>query len=102
MKIVNWALFGFAFCLVVFILTLVVMVIVLKRGSQTISQKLTERGSNQDQAFKTVSENTRWARAGLKGQTESPIEDIALSSCPACGGLNPQDAAVCSYCGRNL
>ena len=86
-------------CLGISIIIGVVILVTLRRGTQTISQyaEKTSEGSGT-----TSSANTRWARADLKGEPQEVIEVSAFTTCPACGAKNPDGNSVCQYCGEKL
>lgn len=103
MKAPGWLFMAPAFCLGVLILTAILVIFALRRGSQTIRKKLQEpEVESALRPEETISANTRWARGDLKAAPEPPQAEIPLSACPACGGENPAGSRVCAFCGRNL
>jgi len=97
------ALFGIAIlpliCLGVMILTAVVVIFALKRGTQTVSKQIQE---NTTRVQDSSPANTRWERGDLKGELQSKKTRNAMKTCPACGGENAAGSSICVYCGREL
>ena len=98
----GWLLLAAAFCLGVLILTAIIVLLALRRGTQTISRQLKENDQPISQPHEFSNTNTRWARADLKAEPEPSQAEIQLSPCPACGGENPAGSNLCSFCGRKL
>ena len=98
------ALFGAAIllpliCLGVMILTAVVVIFALRRGTHAISQQVQENTAfpaNDSPA------NTRWARGDLKSGPQPKKIESPMKTCPPCGGENAADRSSCTYCGRAL
>lgn len=86
-------------CLGVSIIIGIVILVALRRGTQTVSQYAEEQ---QNSVNGNVSANTRWARGDLKGVDQPVIDVSAVTACPACGGSNPEGSAACKFCGREL
>jgi hypothetical protein len=76
-----------------------VILITLRRGTQTISQ-YTEKTKGKTAASSGA--NTRWARGDLKGESQEVIDVSAFTNCPACGAKNPDGNDICQYCGEKL
>ena len=95
-------LVGAALCLGLVVLTAVLIILALRRGSRAISQGMKERAEEQAETPQPVSANSRWARGDLQAAPEPPKADVVLEPCPACGGENPRGAQVCAFCGRKL
>ena len=98
------ALFGTAIllpliCLGVMILTAVVVIFALRRGTQAISQQVQENTTVPENGSTA---NTRWARGDLKSTPQLERTDQPMKACPACGGENTGDSSSCTYCGRAL
>lgn len=98
----GWLLLAAAFCLGVLILTAIIVLLALRRGTQTLSRQLKENDQPLPQLDEPASANTRWARADLKANPQPPRSEIQLIPCPACGGENPAGSNACSFCGRKL
>jgi hypothetical protein len=96
-------LFGIAIlpliCLGVMILTAVVVIFALRRGTQAINQQIQENTAVPENSFPT---NTRWARGDLKSVPQPELAEEPTKTCPACGGENPAGSSSCAYCGRTL
>ena len=97
------ALFGIAIlpliCLGVILLTGVVIIFALRRGTQSINEKVKEYSSPTEIS---TGANNRWARGDLKGTAQSKAKKIEMKTCPACGGENPSTSSTCAFCGRTL
>ena len=97
------ALFGIAIlpliCLGVMILTAVVFIFTLQRGTKAISEQLKEQ---EDTLAKLGSGNTRWARGDLKSAPQPEKTGKPMKTCPACGGENAAGSSSCAFCGRAL
>lgn len=100
----NKALFGFAifplFCIGVILLTGLVIVFALRRGTRTINEKVKEYGTTSEKI--NPSADDRWARGDLKGSPQNIPIGIEMQTCPACGGENSKGSSVCAFCGRSL
>jgi len=95
---IGFALIPMA-CLVVMILTAVVVIFALRRGTRAINDEVRDIVDKQNG---TSGENTRWARGDLEGAPRIPKKEKPRTTCPACGGENPAKSRACAYCGRNL
>jgi len=97
------ALFGIAIlpliCLGVMILTAVVVIFTLQRGTRAISKQLKEQ---ENTLAEPGSGNTRWARGDLKGSPQPEKTEQLMKTCPACGGENAAGSISCAYCRRAL
>ena len=97
------ALFGIAIlpliCLGVILLTGVVIIFALRRGTQSINEKVKEYGTP---AEINATANNRWAREDLKEPEQGLAKKIDMKTCPACGGENPNTSSACAFCGRTL
>jgi uncharacterized membrane protein len=86
-------------CLGVMILTAVVVIFALKRGTQSVSQQVQENMTVSGNSSPT---NTRWARGDLKGEPHLEKSKEPMKTCPACGGDNAASSRSCAYCGTVL
>ena len=86
-------------CLGVSILTGIVILIALRRGTQSIKTYMEEQESD---AKKSGSTDTRWARADMKSDQQLSAVNEPTAVCPACGAENQIGSSTCPYCGRNL
>jgi len=102
MTLPTWILVGAAICLGVVVLTLLVIVFTLRRGSQVIREKLESEPDSDSQPVESSIANTRWARGDLKAAPEALRPEVTMIPCPACGGENPTGASSCAFCGRKL
>ena len=97
------ALFGIAIlpliCLGVMILTAVVVIFALRRGTQAISQQVQENTAVPENGSTA---NTRWARGDLKSAPQPEKTEEPMKTRPACGGENAAGNNSCTYCGRAL
>ena len=97
------ALFGIAIlpliCLGVMILTAVVVIFALRRGTQAINQQVQENTAVPEKGSPA---NTRWARGDLKSTQQPKKTDQPMKACPACGGENAAGCSSCTFCGRAL
>ena len=96
-------LFGIAIlpliCLGVMILTAVVVILAIRRGTQVINQQVQENTSVPENGSPA---NTRWARGDLKSAPQ-PVEiEKPIKTCPACGGENAAGSSSCTYCGSQI
>jgi len=86
-------------CLGVVILTMLVIIFALRRGTRKINEQVDEITSRQDGS---ADGNTRWARGNLADVSPPPAPEKPMLACPACGGENEAGASVCSFCGSKL
>ena len=86
-------------CLVVVIMSMIVALVVLRRNTRAIQDKVREYKSSQ---MDSEGVNTRWARADLKGESSPGAVKMQLEPCPECGGENPVGSVECQFCGRKL
>ena len=97
------ALFGIAIlpliCIGGMILTAVVFIFTLQRGTKAISEQLQEQ---EDTLAELGSGNTRWARGDLKSAPQPEKTGEPMKPCPACGGENIVSSSSCTYCGTAL
>ena len=97
------ALFGIAIlpliCAGVMILTAVVVIFALRRGTKTISKHLKEQ---ENALAEPGSGNTRWAHGDLKSGLQTEKTEQPMKTCPACGGENAAGSSSCTYCGSAL
>jgi len=96
-------LFGLALipllCMGVTILTALVIIFALRRGTKAINEQAQDIKSKQDQA---ASANTRWARGDLQGEAKPLQATRPPVTCPACGGENAAGSSSCGFCGNQL
>lgn len=96
-------LFGLAviplFCMGIMMLTALVIIIALRRGTKTINEQADQVIAEKQ---KTPTINTRWARSDLQGESKGSTAVSPLVSCPACGGKSPAGNSTCAFCGRKL
>ena len=87
------------FCMIVTILTAVVIIFALRRGTKKINEQaeqvISEKESN-------TPANTRWARGDLQGDPGTATPTPTMLACPSCGGENPANSNSCAFCGRKL
>jgi len=103
MRNAIWLLLGPAICLVVLVLTTLIVVFAMRRGTRTVQDALERREKgDQPPVQEARSADTRWARGDLKSPPQPPRRDPRMVSCPECGGENPAGTAECVYCGRKL
>ncbi|MDO9545907.1 MAG: hypothetical protein Q7J07_04045 [Pelolinea sp.] len=97
----NKALFGIAIlpliCLGVILLTGLVIIFALRRGTRSINEKVKEYSAP---AEPSIGVNNRWGHGDLKAPTQSKTKEIEMEVCPACGGENPSGSSACAFCGR--
>ena len=86
-------------CLGVIILTVGLVIIILRRRTQSVSQQLREK---MDVTENGSPANTRWARGDLKSTPKSRKIKGAMEPCPACGGENRAGSSTCAFCGNTL
>jgi len=86
-------------CLGVSILTGIVILFALRRGTQSIKTYMEEQESDDE---KSGSIDTRWARADLKCDQQPSTINEPTAACPACGAENPFGSLTCQYCRRKL
>ena len=84
------------FCLGVILLTGVVIIFALRRGTRSINEKLNDQPASNAEA------NNRWARGDLKNASHSRTKEIKMTPCPACGGENKNSSTTCAYCGNKI
>jgi len=96
-------LFGLALipllCMGVTILTALVIIFALRRGTKAINAQAQNLKSEHNQA---TSANTRWARGDLQGEIRPSQKTQPPVTCPACGGENPAGSNTCAFCGGKL
>jgi hypothetical protein len=93
--ITSFLLFPMA-CVGFFLITGLVMLIFVRRGTQAVQDSM--------QRIETLQQKipaTEYAD-GITPSDPGNAENAALQPCTACGGSNPPGAAVCQYCGRKL
>jgi len=97
------ALFGIAIlpliCLGVMLLTAIVVIFALRRGTQAISQQVQKKSVFPEDSSPT---NTRWARGDLKNAPKREKSGEPMKTCSACGGENAAGSNTCAYCGAVL
>ena len=86
-------------CLGVIILTTALIILFMRRRTQTVSQQVRDKLG---EAESSSTGNTRWARGDLKGTPKPKAAKPKMSPCPGCGGENPSGSKSCAYCGRAL
>ena len=96
-------LFGIAIlpliCLGVMILTAVVVILAIRRGTQVINQQVQENTSVPENGSTA---NTRWARGDLMSAPKPEKTEEPMNTCSAGGGENAASSSSCEYCGRAL
>lgn len=97
-----WLVVGAALCLGIIVLTIVLLIFALRRGSRAVRQGLQEQETQGTSPDASIGASTRWARGDLKAAPEPPKMEVVMAPCPACGGENHRGAAVCGFCGRKL
>jgi len=93
--ITGFLLFPMA-CVGFFLITGLVMLIFLRRGTQVMQDSM-QRIETLEQKIPSVDH-----AGGSNPSDTSKTENIAPQPCPACGGSNSPGAAACQYCGRML
>jgi type II secretory pathway component PulK len=86
-------------CMIVTILTAVVVIFALRRGTRAINEQAQDIIAQKQQ---TRSGNTRWARADLQAEELDAPEPEPTIPCAACGGENKASRSTCSFCGSKL
>jgi hypothetical protein len=86
-------------CLGVILLTGIVIIFALRRGTRSISENLNDRPTP---AEANAQANNRWARGDLKNTSGNKAEQVKTKTCPACGGENTSSSATCAYCGSKV
>jgi len=86
-------------CLGVLILTTVVIIFALRRGTKTISEQARQYTEKKPDI---ADANTRLGRGDLQGETRVKIPEPPKVACPACGGENPAGSSVCAFCGSKM
>ena len=86
-------------CMIVTILTAVVVIFALRRGTRAINEQAQDVIAQKQQ---TSSGNTRWARGDLQSEKFDAPKTEPTIPCPACGGENKSGSSTCSFCGSKL
>lgn len=86
-------------CLGVIILTTLLVILTLRRRTQTISRQVQEKLGDVESG---TTGNTRWARGDLQSALKQKKVKPKMQTCPGCGGENPAGSKACAYCGRAL
>jgi len=86
-------------CLGVFLVSGIVILFSLRRGTRSIQDYLEKQETTPHQ---TENHDTRWAKAELKSSAEPSSPSVIPAKCPACGGENPADEKTCQFCGGDL
>jgi hypothetical protein len=86
-------------CMGVIILTGILIIFALRRGTRTISEKLNDRSSS---AETSTPANDRWARGDMENTSRSQSEQVKTKKCPACGGENTSRSGTCAYCSSKI
>jgi hypothetical protein len=86
-------------CLIVMILTALVVVFALRRGTKKINEQVQEYTS---ESSRDSFANNRWARGDLQGSPRPVIKEEPLLTCPSCGGENAAGSSTCAFCGKKL
>jgi uncharacterized membrane protein len=86
-------------CLIVMILTALVVIFALRRGTKKINEQAQEYTSESN---RNSSANSRWARGDLHGSQPLAKEEEPMLTCPACGGENVAGSSTCAFCGKKL
>jgi hypothetical protein len=93
--ITGFLLFPMA-CVGFFLITGLVMLIFLRRGTQVMQDSM-QRIETLEQKIPSVDH-----ASGSFPSDTGKAENAALQPCQACGGSNSPGAADCQYCGRKL
>lgn len=100
MSVVSGLLIMPLFCLGVFLLTGLAILLVLRRGTQTIQASMAKVEQLEQ---KLPAENSAGdGKSNPDSQSEEMRVKITLTTCPACGAENPAGQIACSYCGSKL
>jgi len=86
-------------CMGVTILTALVIIFALRRGTKKINDQVGEIAAEKQA---DSSGNTRWARGDLQGESRENREPLPTITCPACGGENSAGSKTCAFCGTKL
>jgi uncharacterized membrane protein len=86
-------------CMIVTILTAVVVVFALRRGTRAINEQAQDVIAQKQQ---TSSGNTRWARGDLQSENLEAPKPQPTIACPACGGENTAGSSTCTFCSSKL
>jgi len=86
-------------CMIVTILTALVIIFALRRGTRAINKQAQDVIAQKQQ---TSSGNTRWTRGDLQVETMAAPKPQPTIACPACGGENAASSSTCAFCGHNL
>lgn len=86
-------------CMGITILTALVIIFALRRGTKAINEQVGEVVSERQGE---TSGNTRWARGDLQGEPRAAINTPPAKTCPACGGENTAASSSCAFCGTKL
>ena len=86
-------------CLIVMILTALIVIFALRRGTKKINEQAQEYTSEKS---RNSSANSRWARGDLQNSQHPAKEKEPLRICPACGGENDAGRSTCAFCGKKL
>lgn len=86
-------------CMGVTILTALVIIFALRRGTKSINKQAQDVITQKEQP---INGNTRWTRGDLQGEPRHTPAPTAMATCPACGGENTSGSASCAFCGRQL
>jgi cbb3-type cytochrome oxidase subunit 3 len=86
-------------CMGITILTAVVIIFALRRGTKAINEQAQDVIAQKQQ---TSSGNTRWARGDTQGETIKTQPALLMVTCPACGGENIAGSSTCTFCGSKL
>lgn len=97
-KIISLALIPLI-CMGVTILTALVIIFALRRGTRAINTQAQDMIAEKRQE---PNANTRWARADLQGEGRQNSKPAPSVTCPACGGENAAGSRTCAYCSRQL
>ncbi len=100
MSVVSGLLIMPLFCLGVFLLTGLVILWVLRRGTQTIQASMAKVAQLEQ---KLPAENSAGdGKSNPDSRSEEAQIKRTLTICPACGAENPDGQVACSYCGSKL
>jgi ribosomal protein L40E len=88
-------------CLGVLLLTVLILVLVLRRSTHHIQESL---GKIDEMEKKVAAAPTDQRQSEMPSDARvEPAEDgETVMICPACGGDNPRGATICQYCGRKF
>jgi hypothetical protein len=91
------------FCLLGFVIILVIVIYLLVRYLRSSSNLFSSISAEVKKANEgTSSIDSRWSDSDLSTSQPTVSTQLKSESCPACGGENPIGAGKCAYCGAKL